>query len=398
MNWRDNLREASYKGVKFHYEDAADTFGKRLAKHMYPGKDVGNVEELGASLPEVTLNIYFLGDRHIEQSEDFVDVCVKPGAGTLVHPYLGSMEMTCETGERSFSTREGGMARIKVTFVAPGRREQPRGKVESASLVTDAATSFESAADATFLDAYDIDGTPEFVAEDMADRLDDIVSASADEAQSVGRDVQTAAAYAVKVAQAAANSRTLVRDPAALVGTVADLIVPLAKTPPAVAYTDLAAYGRSATVLPAVTPTRAAQATSRNALDALVRSRALAAAVRSAVAGAYPTGGDVTAVRDVLTGMIDDEMMSAPDRTFPALQTMHAATVRYFTRLAPSRPQIVRYTPVGVQPALALAYELYGDNPSEVIERAGEIATRNGVRHPGLVPAGDPLEVLTRVR
>jgi len=41
-------------------------------------------------------------------------------------------------------------------------------------------------------------------------------------------------------------------------------------------------------------------------------------------------------------------------------------------------------------PAIVLAYRLYGD-----AERADEIVARNRVRHPGFVPGGQPLEVLS---
>jgi prophage DNA circulation protein len=46
------------------------------------------------------------------------------------------------------------------------------------------------------------------------------------------------------------------------------------------------------------------------------------------------------------------------------------------------------------QPALVLAQRLYGD-PASVEARAAEIVARNKVRHPGFVPGGVALQVLS---
>jgi len=47
-------------------------------------------------------------------------------------------------------------------------------------------------------------------------------------------------------------------------------------------------------------------------------------------------------------------------------------------------------TPSEVQPALALAYDLY-----ESVDREGEIIARNRLRHPGFVPV-EKIKVLTQ--
>ncbi|PTS90230.1 hypothetical protein DBR17_01670, partial [Sphingomonas sp. HMWF008] len=52
------------------------------------------------------------------------------------------------------------------------------------------------------------------------------------------------------------------------------------------------------------------------------------------------------------------------------------------------------YTPATTEPALVIAARLYAD-PAQAEIRAAEIVARNRVVHPGFVPGGVALQVLT---
>jgi len=103
---------------------------------------------------------------------------------------------------------------------------------------------------------------------------------------------------------------------------------------------------------------------------------------------------DAVAVRDDLAERIDaaafDMADVGDDAGYEALTTLRLALVRDVTQRGGSLDRLYSYTPPSSEPALVTAQRLYGD-----ADRAQEIVDRNRVRHPGFVPAGAVLEVLT---
>lgn len=82
--------------------------------------------------------------------------------------------------------------------------------------------------------------------------------------------------------------------------------------------------------------------------------------------------------------------MAARDDVIQALDDLRAAMVKEMTARAGSLPRIRRVRIPAPAPALALAYDLYED-----AAREGDIARRNAARHPGFMPADDPIEALS---
>ena len=72
-----------------------------------------------------------------------------------------------------------------------------------------------------------------------------------------------------------------------------------------------------------------------------------------------------------------------------ALGALRLAMVQDVTARGGSMARLFLYRPKAVEPALVLAYRIYGD-----AGRDAEIVTRNRVARPGFVPAGAPLELL----
>lgn len=69
--------------------------------------------------------------------------------------------------------------------------------------------------------------------------------------------------------------------------------------------------------------------------------------------------------------------------------------VRDITARGATLARLFSYTPKATEPALVIANRIYGTVDIEA--RTAEIVSRNKVRHPGFVPGGIALELLTRV-
>ena len=85
-------------------------------------------------------------------------------------------------------------------------------------------------------------------------------------------------------------------------------------------------------------------------------------------------------------------METAGDELYPALVALRAALVADIAARGANLPGVVNFTPAAVLPAVVIAHRLYGD-----ATQADSLIARNAIRHPGFVPAGEPLEVLTGV-
>jgi prophage DNA circulation protein len=99
---------------------------------------------------------------------------------------------------------------------------------------------------------------------------------------------------------------------------------------------------------------------------------------------------EAAAVREALAVALEAEAETADDAVYQALMDLRAAVVADITARGANLARIVTLRQPGTLPALVVAHRLYGD-----AARAEEIVARNALRHPGFVPGGRDLQVLT---
>ena len=140
MAWRDNLVDASFRGVGFQVDETeAPIAGRRVAVHEYPGRDEPFVEDLGRRTKRWSIEAFVVGDDYATVRDRLIDACDMPGAGELVHPYLGSLQVACTACSLTERTREGRMARFSLSFVEAGANQYPSNRVNTRDNVTTTA-------------------------------------------------------------------------------------------------------------------------------------------------------------------------------------------------------------------------------------------------------------------
>ncbi|WP_171555545.1 DNA circularization N-terminal domain-containing protein, partial [Shigella sonnei] len=72
INWRDNLYDASFRGVPFSVESDEGSFGRRVQVHEYPNRDKPYTEDLGRATRRLTINAYLVGDDYAEQRDRLI--------------------------------------------------------------------------------------------------------------------------------------------------------------------------------------------------------------------------------------------------------------------------------------------------------------------------------------
>jgi len=123
MSWRDHLQKAKFRDATFYVKDVDTGIGRRNIIHQYPNKDDPFLEDLGLDVDEISINGYVIQNYgndfdYFPARNKLMNALKKEGAGTLVHPFLGSMQV-CVSGKtrivEDFS--QGGMAKFTMTFV-----------------------------------------------------------------------------------------------------------------------------------------------------------------------------------------------------------------------------------------------------------------------------------------
>lgn len=402
MSWRDRYLTASFRGVEFQVKQHGASYGRRQVIYEYPNRDRPSTEDLGRRGREFSLDAYVIGEDYDLQRDRLIDACEAAGSGELVHPYLGHMDVVCNSLSVSEDTDEMRMARFTLTFAESGVDAYPTTEKSGVEAVTLAAQDTTTAATDRFASQWTVDGMPAFVTDAGIASVKSLSAFFDGLTVNAQGPAQTFAAFLGDVAQLKDQAVELVMQPSTLASHVLDLIGQVRD-----AYGDLAA-----TVLGALhrqhsapapdsfvgTPSRQQVATNAARFGGLVRLIALPELCKDAVTRAddpsvdgFGTQEDAVAARDTLIDTIDDEMeaIGLDDASYVALAQLRADVVQSLPSPSFQLPRLMHYTPPATTPSLMIAQHLYGDSG-----RATEIVARNGLAYPGFVPGGTPLQVI----
>jgi len=397
--WRDQLQKASFRGVPFHVRSADTEEGRRGVLHEYPQRDDPFVEDMGRKAGEFSLEAFVFGADYFKARDALRDALKQPGAGELVHPTLGRLRVALTSPYRMAESLvdEGGMARFSLKFTEAGENAHPAAAVHTPYVVERAADAAEEAALDDFAEVFDVAGLPEFVADDALAVLDEALGALDAVRDGLVPDLSSLTDFAGDLLGVASSLSSLIRTPQALASSVvglfgglrARLLSPLDAL---AALGRLFGYGSTRSSVPTTTPARRAQAANRAAVEALVRRAAVIESARAAagldfVAARYGYQ-QAAALRERIADALDDEAAAATHAYAP-LMDLRVAVVRDITTRGADLPRLASVSMPTTLPALVVAYRAFGD-----ARREDEIVIRNGVRHPGFVQGGRPLEVL----
>jgi prophage DNA circulation protein len=90
--WWQQLQPGSWRGVGFVMDATPTKAGRRVALHEYPYRDTVWPEDLGKLPRRYQVSAYLVGDDVYAQKRSMIAACEQAGAGTLVHPILGSIQ------------------------------------------------------------------------------------------------------------------------------------------------------------------------------------------------------------------------------------------------------------------------------------------------------------------
>jgi len=396
-DWKEKLRPASFRGADFKIETHdSDIGGRRVKTHEYPGRDDHFTEDLGAKVKIYNVEAYVIGRDYMTARDRLIDACNKPGAGSLVHPYLGSFKAFCTGCRLKEGSNEGGMARFTLTFEDAGKNVYPAASINSETLLDQKADLAHVAIIDQFVKDFSVKGVPGFVADEAGSILTQMASQI-----DVNKTVIGSTGLTKTISTFAGSVASLVQDPSTLASTTSKLIVSMVpdqtgQSSDLDALEKMVSFGASLAPVPTVTATRKRQAFNQSALVSLVARAAVTEMARIAPKMSFDNQRDAFAMRDRIGDLLDVEMdvasENSQDQLFRHLSDLRVVAVKALSEKAPTLARVVNVVGQITEPALVTAHRLYQD-----ASRENDIIRRNKLRHPGFVPGGETIEVLSEV-
>ncbi|HXG47681.1 MAG TPA: DNA circularization N-terminal domain-containing protein, partial [Methylomirabilota bacterium] len=261
--------------MSFKYSEVEGAGGRRMVVHEYPTRDEPDTEDLGRKAREFTIEAYLLGDDYMAARDRLVAALEEAGPGTLVHPYRGQISVMVRDYRLRETTREGGAARISISFVEAGRAFAPQAVVDTARRVNAAAASARASALAAFSGRFSVSGTS-FIRLAAEELLGD----------------------AARLRGGLEGIAQLIDDPQALGQAVVEVLAGVGRIDD---IRPILSYGADARPVPLTTPSRRQQAANQAAVIRMVQMAALTRAAEVSAETEYPSLDDALKVRDELT-------------------------------------------------------------------------------------------------
>lgn len=413
----EQLQPASFRGVPFEVEASGITVGRRTVVHEYPQRDRPYVEDMGRATRNITLQCFVVGSDYLEQAQALMHELEEPGPGTLIHPWLGEMEVTITSVSELLFDQGLGVASVTITATEAGDLEFPAVTADEDTEALEAADAVEKSAVDKFCEDFDLSTINDWIDSALEGSLLDalnFVSAGDlgklfDYAEGVANLADKAMAllstdpkiFATRLAGALGLSRW-----ATTVSAwrgVAKSLKNLCRHDKLKARTKAYAERKGEPMSDVTRQVLKSQA----AIETLVRQLLIAQMV--GVSTLVATSKDVSSpdgeedmrtttrsydeiveLRDELCQVLDDELlMEENDEMYQVLDEARTAIFDVLTHKADALQHVVIVKPDDVFPAVVLAYDYHDD-----ADRDLEIARRNSVEHEGFCPASE-LRVLS---
>lgn len=413
----EQLQPASFRGVPFEVEASGITVGRRTVVHEYPQRDRPYVEDLGRATRNITLQCFVVGSDYLEQAQALMHELEEPGPGTLIHPWLGEMEVTITSVSELQFDQGLGVASVTITATEAGDLEFPAVTADEDTEALEAADAVEKSAVDKFCEDFDLSTINDWVDSALEGSLLDALNFV-----SAG-DLGKLFDYAEGVANLADKSMALLSTDPKIFATrlagalglsrwattvsawrgVAKSLKNLCKHDKLKARTKAYAERKGEPMSDVTRQVMKSQA----AIETLVRQLLIAQMV--GVSTLVATSKDVSSpdgeedtrtttrsydeiveLRDELCQVLDDELlMEESDEMYQTLDEARTAIFDVLTHKADALQHVVIVKPDDVFPAVVLAYDYHDD-----ADRDLEIARRNSVEHEGFCPASE-LRVLS---
>lgn len=164
MTWQDRIREAAYtspSGIRqtFIFEDVSKSFDKKTSAFNFPDSDNTFIQDNGRSGRRLPLRLFFTGDNHDIEVNNFVELLSEKGAGKLEHPVYGTIDVVPfgAITQRDNLKTAANQSILELTFYETTNLIFPSVQTNPSAAVLTSVEEYNTAVSEQFEEVLDID-------------------------------------------------------------------------------------------------------------------------------------------------------------------------------------------------------------------------------------------------
>ncbi|WEI18209.1 DNA circularization N-terminal domain-containing protein [Acinetobacter proteolyticus] len=125
MGWKDDLQDASFRGVHFECTTTNEAGSKALAIKQAPYSNKASVEDMGNNPLKINIEAVFAGENYKTEMDALWAALVATGSGELIHPIHGVMQVNAENYNIVHGAEDVDSCKISIDFIQAEDKERP---------------------------------------------------------------------------------------------------------------------------------------------------------------------------------------------------------------------------------------------------------------------------------
>lgn len=127
----------SFRNVPFLvYKEQHERGGRNIVKREYPLRESGGADDLGPKLPAFTFTVIVQGDDVQAQRKALRDALYAPGAGELIHPDYGTLNVLIDNFESRYNVSEQRVVEFTINATPQANDTAPDAQKDTATALT----------------------------------------------------------------------------------------------------------------------------------------------------------------------------------------------------------------------------------------------------------------------
>ncbi|ELX5605495.1 DNA circularization protein [Salmonella enterica] len=129
--------KGSFRNVPFLvYKEQRERGGRNIVKREYPLRESGGADDLGSKLPAFTFTVIVEGDDAQAQRKALRDALYAPGAGELIHPDYGTLNVLIDNFESRYNVSEQRVVEFTINATPQANDTAPDAQKDTATALT----------------------------------------------------------------------------------------------------------------------------------------------------------------------------------------------------------------------------------------------------------------------
>lgn len=394
IQWINQLKPASWRGVKFHADSLSANAGDDVVIREYPFQDLPTFQRMGEGKEEFTIQAYVIGSDYLSK-RDALEKVLK-GEGVLVHPTRGYIRCWVSAKYRVSEnpTAEGGIARFDLTFTRAEARRYPHVKVNKERAAVDSSLGLIRSSVVAFTQLFDTNGAGWVVA-DAIKQANAVVNNIESVFDGIHTGIDNISSFKRELFGLRNNISSLMSDSEMLATHLESAMGYPDRTNGA--NTSLKTFKQAFNFTlkrdssPFNTSSRIQQEGNAQALEKFFQRVVLANAVIALTELEEFGYQDMIDNRAWFLNAIKSQVFTAQTyKLSTSLAEMQTAVIEYMQSRPDLENKVFKYTPKAPQPLIYISYLLYG-----TIAYADELKANNPhITNPLLAPAGVEMVVI----